>query len=86
MDDLDAEIHRPIDAVVAELTMEELRVRTGNERHFWMGRPGPWRRLLTAAETAPIAAAHASVLAELDYRCDADLGLEADSADAHWIG
>ncbi len=60
-------------------------MRTGNERHFWMGRPGLWRRLLTVAETSRIVAAHAGIFAELGYPSDADLDLEAAQADAHWI-
>lgn len=85
VDDLAVEVRRPIAEVVAELTMKELRARTGNERHFWMGQPGLWRSLLTAAEAAPIAAAHAGVFERLGYQCDPDPDLQAAQADTHWI-
>ena len=82
---LDVEACRCIAEVIASLTMAELRARTGNESHFWVGRPGLWRRLLTAAEASEIASVHAGVFAGLGYECDPDPHLGAAEADANWV-
>jgi hypothetical protein len=85
-DSLGVETRRSIAEVTASLTIAELRARTSNERHFWVGRPGLWRRLLTAAEACAIASVHAGVFAGLGYECDPDPHLGAAEADANWVG
>jgi hypothetical protein len=82
---LGVEARRPTAEVVAALTLSELRARTGNEYHFWIGRPGLWRRLLTAAEASAIASVQTGAFAGLGYECDPDPQLGAAEADANWV-
>ena len=66
-------------------TLPAMRVATGCRYHFWQGKPGLWRTLLTAAEVEVLAPALTSTLAELGYACDPDPSLTAAQADANWI-
>lgn len=76
---------KPIAEAVAETTLSKLRVLTTNQAHFWQGKPGLWRSLLTAAEANRIAGAHQTILAELGYACEPDADLTGSEADANWI-
>ena len=59
--------------------------RTGVGHHFWQGRPGLWKLLLTAPIAQRISQTHADCFRELGYRCDADPELTASQADANWV-
>jgi Sulfotransferase domain len=76
---------RPAAAVAADATIPQLRKRTGVAHHFWQGRPGLWKQLLTAPAAERIALAHSLYCAELRYACHPDLGLTAAQADANWL-
>jgi len=72
-------------AVAASATIPKLRERTGVSHHFWQGRPGLWRFMLTASAADQIALAHGSYCAELGYTCEADPNLSAAKAEANWL-
>lgn len=71
--------------VVAANSLERLRACSRNS-HFWRGRPGHWRELLTAEAARRIAQAHPASFGGLGYVCDPDEGLDAERADANWAG
>ncbi len=75
---------QPALAVVADATIPHLRKRTGVAHHFWQGRPGLWRQMLTAPTAERIALAYGLYCAELGYTCVPDLKLTAAQADANW--
>jgi SAM-dependent methyltransferase len=64
-------------------TFDSLRSETGNA-HFWRGRPGQWRSLITADDVAAIARAHPAAFGELGYEADADPSLTEEQARANW--
>lgn len=71
--------------IAAEHSMERLReMRQEPPQHYWMGRPGLWRRLLPAAEAKLIAAAHPRSFHEFGYVCDPDEGLSRSEAERTW--
>ena len=74
-----------VDEALRGASIPALRERTQCAHHFWQGKPGLWKRLLTAAEARPIAAAHAALFAELGYECDPDSDLTPSQADANWL-
>jgi hypothetical protein len=74
-----------IPEAVAATTIPNLQALTGCKPHFWQGRSGLWRGLLTAAEARYIASAHPAVFADLGYGCDPDPMLDDARADANWI-
>jgi hypothetical protein len=75
----------PVAEAVEATTIPRLRELTGARQHFWQGKSGLWRSLLTAAEAQPIAAAHDGVFADLGYGYDPDPALDASRADANWV-
>jgi hypothetical protein len=75
---------KPIAEVLAATTLRNLRVLNDNIHHFWQGRVGLWRSLLTAAEATRIAEAQGPVFSELGYACDPDPHLTGREADANW--
>ncbi len=81
---LEKSARRPAAAVVASATIPQLREKTGVSHHFWQGKPGLWRRMLTAPAVKRIALAHALYCTELRYTCDPDPRLGARQADANW--
>lgn len=83
-DAVGATLRRPIEEVAAATTLQGMRDRTNPSRHFWMGQPGLWRRLLPAPEAQRIHAAHADLFASWDYPCDPDVDLSGSAADAAW--
>jgi hypothetical protein len=84
-DELGVPLRKPVAEVLEATTIAKLRAFTGSRSHFWQGKAGLWRQLLTDAETAPLAAAHSAVVADLSYPCDADPDLDAAQADANWV-
>lgn len=73
----------PLRDVIAVNSLENAR-RTSLNNHFWQGRPGLWRQLLTASQVRTIQSAHAEVFATLGYDCDADRSLSGRAARANW--
>ena len=57
--------------IVQAHAIENLRPQSANH-HFWQGRPGLWRSLLTVAEVRELAAVHAKTLALYGYAAEAD--------------
>jgi hypothetical protein len=76
---------RPLAEVVGRATVPELRVRFKVDHHFWQGRPGLWKTLLTAAAADRIARAQRDAFA-CGYACDPDPQLTPEQADAAWVG
>jgi hypothetical protein len=75
---------QPPAKVANSTTMAGLRARFRAEHHFWQGRPGLWKALLTAPAAARIAHAHAAAFA-CGYSCDPDPDLTPAQADANWV-
>jgi SAM-dependent methyltransferase len=65
------------------VTFENLQTETGNG-HFWRGRPGQWRSLVTADDAAAVERAHPFAFAELGYAADADPQLTEAEARENW--
>jgi hypothetical protein len=79
------DLKRSIEDVVTATTMDELRAAYGDYHfHFWQGRPGHWKALLTAQVVGRIAAAHPEMFQPLGYECAADLELTPAQADLNW--
>jgi hypothetical protein len=53
--------------------------------HFWQGRPGLWRQMLTAAEARAIAERVPEPFEALSYECDPDPALGPAEADLNWL-
>jgi hypothetical protein len=65
--------------------MPELRAAYADYHfHFWQGRPGHWKSLLTAHVARRIAAAHPEMFQALGYKCDPDFKLTPAQADLNW--
>lgn len=61
------------------------RLRTAETaRHFWQGKPGLWRTLLSADEAQRIADAHRDVFATLGYSCTPDPSISTAVASHNW--
>jgi tetratricopeptide (TPR) repeat protein len=74
---------RPILDVIPLHSLASLR-RTATNNHFWQGKCGNWKHLLTAAVARRIAISHQTVLNQLGYICDADENLTEEMAIATW--
>jgi hypothetical protein len=74
---------RPILDVIPLHSLASLR-RTATNNHFWQGKCGNWKHLLTAAVARRIAISHQSVLNQLGYVCDPDENLTEEMAIATW--
>ena len=72
-----------LDAVVEAHAIGNLRPQVTNH-HFWQGRPGLWRSLLTRTEVTELTAAHATSLSTFGYSADADPTLTSEAADRNW--
>src|SRR5262249_27221253 len=57
------------DEAVEACSFERLR-NPETARHFWQGKPGLWRRLLTPDVARDLAAAHREAFEALGYDCD----------------
>lgn len=73
----------PILDVIPLNSLASLR-RTAANNHFWQGKCGHWKHLLTAAVARRIASSRQSVLNELGYVCDPDENLTEEMAIATW--
>jgi hypothetical protein len=73
-----------IAAAVEGASMDRMR-KSFTNNHFWMGRPGLWRELLTAPKADTIATAHSSVFEALGYAADGRADLTEDAASRFWI-
>lgn len=73
-----------ITAAIDANTIDKLRRGTDNQHH-WQGAPGLWRRLLPAAESREIAAAHSDFMDAFGYDCQPDESLELRQAEANWF-
>jgi hypothetical protein len=85
VNEIGGEVKKPIAEALAATTIPRLRAMTQNDHHFWQGKAGLWKSLLTAHEAIEIARAHAAIIDSLGYRCDPDPGLDGVKADANWI-
>ncbi len=85
IDDLGWPIRSTVADAIAETSIPKLRAATNNDNHFWIGRPGLWRKFLPAARANRIAAAHAQTFRVLDYVPDADPALDDRAADVNWV-
>ncbi|MEG5041472.1 MULTISPECIES: tetratricopeptide repeat protein [unclassified Microcoleus] len=74
---------RPILDVIPLHSLASLRTTAANN-HFWQGKCGNWKHLLTAAVARRIAISRQSVLNQLGYVCDADENLTEEMALATW--
>jgi hypothetical protein len=82
---LSSDARQPADEVAPAYAIERLRSGYGVwHYHYWQGRPGHWKTLLTAREAHQIASAHAAAFAELGYDCDPDTDLDETQADLNW--
>jgi predicted nucleic acid-binding Zn-ribbon protein len=73
-----------VEEAVEGASMERMK-KSYTNNHFWMGRPGMWRELLTADRVEAIARAHTQVFETLGYSADARLDLTEDAASRRWI-
>lgn len=73
----------PISDIVLSHSLEKLR-KTATNKHFWQGKYGQWKQLLTAPVAKKIALTHQDVLEQLGYECDPDLSLTEDKAMVIW--
>lgn len=69
--------------IVRRHAIDLLRPRVNNH-HFWQGRPGLWRSLLTATEVNDLVRAHGRTLALYGYSAQADAVLTPEAADRNW--
>jgi hypothetical protein len=77
---------QPVAQVAAGAGIAQIRQRLSRwEHHFWQGRPGLWKTLLTGPVAERIAEAHPAYFNHLGYRCDPDPLLTPGQADANWI-
>jgi tetratricopeptide (TPR) repeat protein len=74
---------RPILDVIPLHSLASLR-KTAANNHFWQGKCGHWKHLLTAAVARRIAISRQSVLNELGYVCDPDENLTEEMVIATW--
>lgn len=74
---------RPILDVIPLNSIASLRTTAANN-HFWQGKCGHWKQLITAPVARQIAGCHQSVLDRLGYVCDADEKLTEEMAIATW--
>jgi hypothetical protein len=82
---LGGEIKKPLGTALAATTIPRLRAMTQNNHHFWQGKIGLWKSLLTAHEAIEIARTYATVMETLSYACDPDPDLNAVQADSNWL-
>ena len=73
-----------VDKVLKSLAIEKLR-QTSSNQHFWQGRTGIWKALLTSDVAHAIASVHQQVFTILGYLCDPDVDLSKDAANAAWL-
>jgi hypothetical protein len=85
VDTLGGKPRRTVAEVVESGTIPRLRRLTQCDRHFWQGRPGHWRTLLTQPEADAIRVTHSRIFDELGYNSDADPSLTPAQADANWV-
>lgn len=64
--------------------IDRLQSRSTNN-HFWKGKPGLWRKLLTATEVQELRAALDPILDRLGYCAEPDPHLTPSQADRNWI-
>jgi hypothetical protein len=74
---------RPLAQVTDEHTIDKLRAGI-SQHHFWQGRPGLWKRLLTMDIVAPIFERHRAVFDLLGYSADYDPRLTRRQARNNW--
>ena len=82
--EIGGEVKKPLGSALAATTIPRLRAMTQNDHHFWQGKSGLWKSLLTAHEAIEIARAHAGTMQTLGYSCDPDPTLDRVQADANW--
>jgi SAM-dependent methyltransferase len=70
-------------AAIEQVTFDSLRSETGND-HFWRGRPGHWRSLITPDDVAAVVRAHPAAFSDLGYEAEADPTLTEEQARANW--
>lgn len=71
------------DDTVIACTFERLR-NPVTARHFWKGKPGLWRTLLTSQVAQRIGMAHSRVFSTLGYVCNPDRTLTSRRALQNW--
>jgi SAM-dependent methyltransferase len=85
IDELSWPVRMTIAQGVTETSIPKLRAATNNDNHFWIGRPGLWRKFLPVVRADCIESAHVETFRALNYACDADPTLDDRAADANWI-
>jgi hypothetical protein len=78
-------IAQSVEAAVADSTLARLRQQTQCTHHFWQGRPGLWRSLLTADVAGRIARCHERCLVRLGYNVWPDDKLDRARAEENWL-
>ena len=72
-----------LNRAIASCSIDKLRTAE-NAPHFWQGKPGLWRSLLTTQAAQRIAAAHPRAFEQFGYLCDPDPSLTREQANANW--
>jgi len=75
----------PLVEVIRKTSLGKLRANTCGEHHFWLGKVGIWRCLLTAAEAGILEQVHGALCTDLGYSCRPQCGLSAEEADENWV-
>ncbi len=68
---------------VETCTIDKLRT-PHNAPHFWQGKPGLWKKLLTAETAAGIVKAQPLSFKQFGYHCDPDPCLTREQAEENW--
>ena len=74
-----------IDQAIEGTSIQNLRRVTGHGQHFWLGKPGLWRELLTIVEARELELALSNFISKPGYTCDPDKHLSGLEADKNWI-
>jgi hypothetical protein len=75
---------RGVSQAIELISLDWLRQHDSPKQHYWQGRPGLWRSLLTAADARRLAEVHGDHLNSLGYACDPDEALDGPQAEANW--
>ena len=73
-----------LSGAIEACAIDKLRTAENHSPHYWQGKPGLWKKLLTAEAARRIASAQPRSFERLGYRCDPDPGLMREQAEANW--
>lgn len=74
-----------IATAVAATSIRQLRHDTCHGEHFWIGKSGLWKELISAPIAEELATALRTTLSDWSYEADADPSLSESQADRRWI-